>query len=129
MKRIIGVLFLLQLVIPSCMAQEKGDYFVRYIKEHLLADQRNSGYIRIYYDYVPDAAAAAINQASQLMQQERYAEALTLLQGVKNDPRGWNALGVALWHTGDVNGATEYFRRAAQQGNADAKENLRQLTR
>lgn len=100
-----------------------------YIKEHLLADQRNSGYIRIYYDYVPDTKAATINQASQLLQQERYQEALTLLQGVKNDPRGWNALGVALWQTGDVSGATEYFRRAAQQGNADAKENLRQLTR
>lgn len=100
-----------------------------YIKEHLLADQRNSGYIRIYYDYVPDTKAATINQASQLLQQERYQEALILLQGVKNDPRGWNALGVALWQTGDVNGATEYFRRAAQQGNADAKENLRQLTR
>lgn len=100
-----------------------------YIKEHLLADQRNSGYIRIYYDYVPDTKAATINQASQLLQQERYQEALTLLQSVKNDPRGWNALGVALWQTGDVNGATEYFRRAAQQGNADAKENLRQLTR
>ena len=39
MKRIIGVLFLLQLVIPGCMAQEKGDYFVRYIKEHLLYSQ------------------------------------------------------------------------------------------
>ncbi len=100
-----------------------------YIKEHLLADQRNSGYIRIYYDYVPDTKAATINQASQLLQQERYQEALTLLQGVKNDPRGWNALGVALWQTGDVSGATEYFRRAAQQGNADARENLRQLTR
>ena len=100
-----------------------------YIKEHLLADQRNSGYIRIYYDYVPDTKAATINQASQLLQQERYQEALTLLQGVKNDPRGWNTLGVALWHTGEKDAALDYFRRAAQQGNADARENLRQLTR
>lgn len=100
-----------------------------YIKEHLLADQRNSGYIRIYYDYVPDTKAATINQASQLLQQERYQEALTLLQGVKNDPRGWNTLGVALWHTGEKDAALDYFRRAVQQGNADARENLRQLTR
>lgn len=100
-----------------------------YIKQNLLADQRNSGYIRIFFDYVPDTNAATINEASQLMQQERYQEALGLLQGVKNDPRGWNALGVALWNTGEKEAATEYFRRAAQQGNADAKENLRQLTR
>lgn len=99
-----------------------------YIKEHLLADQRNSGYIRIYYDYVPDAAAATINQASQLMQQERYAEALPMLQSQKNDPRAWNALAVALWHTGDKDAALDYFRRAAQD-NADARENLRQLMR
>ena len=107
---------------------DRGRAFA-YIKQNLLADQRNSGYIRIYFDYVPDAAAATINEASQLMQQERYEEALSLLQGVKNDPRGWNALGVALWNTGKKEAATEYFRRAAQQGNADAKENLRQLTR
>lgn len=100
-----------------------------YIKEHLLADQRNSGYIRIYYDYVPDAAAATINQASQLMQQERYAEALPMLQSQKNDPRAWNALAVALWHTGDQDAALDYFRRAAQQGNADARENLKQLAK
>ena len=36
MKRIIGVLFLLLFVIPACLAQEKSDYRVRYMKEHLL---------------------------------------------------------------------------------------------
>ena len=78
---------------------------------------------------MPDAAAATINQASQLMQQERYAEALPMLQSQKNDPRALNALAVALWHTGDKDAALDYFRRAAQQGNADARENLRQLMR
>lgn len=28
-----------------------------YLKENILKDQRNSGYLRIYYDYVPDSAA------------------------------------------------------------------------
>jgi TPR repeat protein len=63
------------------------------------------------------------------MQQERYAEALPMLQSQKNDPRAWNALAVALWHTGDQNAALDYFRRAAQQGNADARENLKQLVK
>jgi TonB family protein len=39
MKRIIGVLCLLQLVSLCCLAQENGDYFVRYVKEHLLYSQ------------------------------------------------------------------------------------------
>ncbi|MBR5698975.1 MAG: energy transducer TonB [Prevotella sp.] len=39
MKRIIGVFCLLQLVSLCCVAQEKGDYFVRYVKEHLLYSQ------------------------------------------------------------------------------------------
>ena len=106
--------------------QNQGSTFA-YIKEHLLADQRNSGYLRIFYDYVPDTAAATINQASQLMQQERYDEALRMLQSVKSDPRAQNALGVALWHTGSRDGALDCFRRAADDGNADARENLRQL--
>ena len=111
------------------LRQLNGGRTFDYIKEHLLADQRNSGYIRIYYDYVPDAAAATINQASEYLQQERYNEALQLLQGVKNDPRAQNALGVALWHTGNQGEAFECFRRAAENGDDDGRENFRQLVR
>ena len=98
-----------------------------YIKNHLLPDQRNSGYLRIYYDYVPDANAPVINRATELLQQRRYDEALPLLRSVQGDPRSWNALGVALWHTGSPSAATNYFRIAAQQGNADAKHNLKEM--
>ena len=109
------------------LRQLNGGRTFAYIKEHLLADQRNSGYLRIYYDYVPDTAAATINQASQLIRQERYAEALAQLRSVDGDSRAWNALGVALWHTGSKEAALNYFRLAAQEGNADARENLRLL--
>lgn len=109
------------------LRQQEGGRTFAYIKEHLLADQRNSGYIRIYYDYVPDAAAATINQASELLQQERYDEALRMLQTVKSDPRAQNALGVALWHTGSLTDAIDCFTRASENGNADAKENLRNI--
>ena len=107
---------------------DKGVVF-DYIKKNFLSDQRNSGYLRIYFDYVPDTAAATINKATQLIQQEKYAEALSMLRGVQQDPRGWNALAVALWQTGDREAALNYFRLAAQQGNADARENLRKLMR
>ena len=100
-----------------------------YIKKHLLPDQRNSGYLRIYYDYVPDANAPVINRATELLQQKRYDEALPLLRSVQGDPRSWNAIGVALWNTGDHAAALNFFRIAAQQGNADAKQNLKELTK
>ena len=101
-----------------------------YIKEHILADQRNSGYIRIYYDYVPDTNAKVINEASELLTTDCgdcHQEALRLLQGVRGDQRAQNALGVALWLTGSQTEAMDCFRRAAADGNADAAENLRQL--
>ena len=99
----------------------------QYIKWYVLSDQRNSGYIRIYYDYVPDEAAATINRASELIGKGKYAEALNLLNTVRSDERAQNALGVALWQTGRKQEALDCFRRAATTGNADAKENLRQL--
>ncbi len=102
-----------------------------YIKEHVLKDQRNSGYIRIYYDYVPDKAAATINEASELLTTDCidcHREALRLLQTVRNDERAQNALGTALWLCGHKEEALDCFRRAAANGNADAVKNLNALT-
>jgi len=101
-----------------------------YIKQNILKDQRNSGYIRIYYDYVPDKAAATINEASELLTTDCgdcHREALRLLQTVRNDERAQNALGTALWLCGQRSEALSCFRRAAANGNADAAKNLRQL--
>ena len=101
-----------------------------YIKEHLLKDLRNSGYIRIYFDYVPDKAAATINEASELLTTDCidcHREALRLLQTVRNDERAQNALATALWLTGQKDEALSIYRRAAANGNSDAQENLRRL--
>ena len=102
----------------------------QYIKEQLLPDQRNSGYLRIYYDYVPDANAAVINRASELLRNnsaDSHRQALTLLNSVSNDQRAQNALGVALWLNGQKAEALTCFRRAAANGDNDAQENLRML--
>ena len=109
------------------MKRMNGGRTWQYLKQHVLSDQRNSGYLRIYYDYVPDKAAATINRASELLAERRYDEALALLRGVSNDERAQNALGVALWQTGQKEEALRCFRRAAATGNIDARENLRQL--
>ena len=97
-----------------------------FLREKVLADQRNSGYLRIYYDYVPDTAAATINRATELINSSSYDEALMLLNTVKNDRRAYNALGVALYMTGKHAEGMEYIRRAADDGNAEALDNLRQ---
>lgn len=93
----------------------------------MLSDQRNSGYLRIYYDYVPDTAARRINDASALLRQGRYAEALPELRALSADPRSWNALAVALYMTGSGPEAIDLFRRAADRGSEQARANLAQL--
>ena len=102
----------------------------QYIKENILKDQRNSGYIRIYYDCAPDKNAAVINEASELLSttcSDCHHEALRLLNTVRSDERAQNALGVALWLCGQKEEALAIFRKAAAAGNTDAKNNLRQL--
>jgi tetratricopeptide (TPR) repeat protein len=102
----------------------------QYLREHILNEQRNSGYVRIYYDYVPDKAAKVINEASELLTTDCidcYHEALQLLLTVRNDERAQNALGTAYWLCGQQQEALECFRRAAANGNVDAQENLRRL--
>ena len=107
--------------------QLEGGRTWKKLQEEVLAEQRNAGYIRIYYDYAPDHAAATINEASELLNKGRYQEALQKLQTVSNDERAQNALGVALWQTGKKVESLRAFRRAAANGNADAQENLRKL--
>lgn len=97
------------------------------LKPIILADQRNSGYLRFYWDRVPDEAAAVINQASELVQQERYEEAVVMLDPVKDDPRSFNTLGSALYMLGNYVDGLDYIRRAAESGDAQAAENLKQL--
>lgn len=101
-----------------------------YVKENILKDQRNSGYIRIYYDYVPDTNAKIINEASELLTtdcSDCYHEALRLLLTVRSDERAQNALATAYWLCGQQQEALDCFRQAAAHGNADAQENLRQI--
>lgn len=95
----------------------------------LLADQRNSGYIRIYYDYVPDNNARQINAAIAALRDGRADEALRLLEPVKDDPRAANTLGIALWETGRQEEAVAVLRASAASGDAAAARNLEEMER
>lgn len=109
----------------SLMRSADGGRPYAYLRDNVLSDQRNSGYLRIYYDYVPDTKAKTINDATELMRRGLYDVALRSLLTVKDDPRSWNAIGVALYMTGQEQQAFSYFEKAAAEGNAQAQDNLR----
>lgn len=104
-----------------------GGKAYNYLRDNVLRDQRNSGYIRVWYDYVPDTVALAINEAAELLRAEKYDEAKALLEPYKTEPRAQNVYGVILWYKGDKDGAVECFRRGAANGDEGAKKNLEQL--
>ena len=107
--------------------QANGGRTYNFLKQNVLADQRNSGYLRVYYDYVPDEAARAINEATAYLRLQRYGDALHLLISQTSDPRAWNALGVAYYMTGNMEQAEHYFKLAAENGDAEAARNLQQM--
>lgn len=107
-------------------AKDGGALFAR-LKAHVLQDQRNSGYLRIYYDHVPDPVAQQINAAIDLMASGDYVGALKTLEALRDDPRSGNAYAVALFYNGREAEALRMLREAAAAGDGSAARNLAQL--
>ncbi|MBQ9667134.1 MAG: hypothetical protein IJV45_00080, partial [Prevotella sp.] len=107
----------------------RGGQTYRFLLRTLLADQRNSGYLRVYWDYVPDEIAALINQAVELMRQGEYQKAYDILSEprVQADHRSWNALGCCHYMLGREQEGIRWFQQAAEDGNPDARRNLDQI--
>lgn len=99
-----------------------------YLRQHVFADQRNSGYIQVYYEAVPDIAARQINEAIRLIDSGKSDEAVALLEPVADD-RKWNTLGSAYYLGGRKQEALDCFRRAVEAGNEGARRNLEALER
>ena len=112
----------------------------REVKEQFLADQRNSGYIRVYYGNRPDEVTEKLNgPVMELLKAKRYSQAVAaveadpaLLQRVKADPEAANAYGIALYFTALDNHdaqaearAIALLKQAARDGSAAARENLK----
>ncbi|MBP5559062.1 MAG: DUF3575 domain-containing protein [Bacteroidales bacterium] len=104
----------------------EGGRIFRLLRENVLADQRNSGYLRIYYDYVPDGSAREINEGIRLLEQKEYTAALKALEAKRDDPRSLNAYAVALFYNGREKEALEILRKAAPT-DAGAARNLASL--
>ena len=107
-------------------SKDDGALFAK-LKANVMQDQRNSGYLRIYYDHVPDQSAAEINAAIDLMAAGDYAGALKALEAKREDPRSGNAYAVALFYNGREMEALEMLQNAAAAGDESASRNLTQL--
>ncbi len=103
-----------------------GGRTYQYLRDELLKEQRNSGYMEIYFEAQPDWPAIQINRAVGLIGQQRYAEALILVENL-DDERKWNVYGAALYMTGQKEKALRCFERAAGKGDAQAAENFEML--
>ncbi len=110
------------------------------VKEEFLADQRNSGYIRIYYSNRPEPTTQKWNtNVMELLKGKRYHDAIraveadeTLLSRVEEDAEATNAYGVALYFTALDNKdqdaearAIGLLQKAARMGSEAARENLK----
>lgn len=104
-----------------------GEAF-RYLSQEVFVDQRNSGYIQVYYDAKPDTPAMMINESSDDIRAGHYDAAIERLESLDDDRR-WNTLGAAYYMAGRHDEARECFRRAAELGDADAARNLREMER
>ena len=106
-----------------------GGHTFAFLLRTLMADQRNSGYLRVYWDYEPDEVGKLINKAVDLMRQDRYDEAYSILneQRVRDDERSWNALGVCHYMLGREQQGINWMQRAAANGNLDARRNMEQV--
>ena len=110
------------------------------VKDNLLSDQRNSGYIRLYYSNLPNPVTSKWNgPVSNLLKSKRYREAVQMIEGssdllqrVKADAEAANAYGIALYFTAledkDVvreNEALQWVEEAARKGSEAARQNLK----
>ena len=110
------------------------------VAENLLGDQRNSGYIRVYYGNAPHPATEKLNgEVATLLKTGKYAAAVKAIQGDKEvlerisaDPEAANAYGIALYFTALDNKddasereAIDLIKKAARAGSHAAAQNLK----
>lgn len=109
-------------------AFEGGQPFA-HIKKYILENQRNSGYIRIFFNAKTDKAGLAVNEAVEQLNggSTDYAGLYNLLKPYDSDVRTSNVLGVICFKMGQKKEAVEYFSRGAAAGDTQAARNLQNI--
>lgn len=105
----------------------EGGTVYRTLLHNVLHDQRNSGYLRIYFDYVPDQEALDINKAIDAIEAGYYKSAIAQLEALRDDPRSDNAYATALWFDGQREKALQVLEGAAARGDAESQANLERM--
>lgn len=115
----------------------------RILQTSLLENQRNSGYIRVYYHTAPHQPTEQFNgKIYDLIKAKRYHDAVRaiqdspeLMERAKDNPEAMNAYGVALYFTALDNKDTEQehqaielIRTAARNGSEAASQNLEETS-
>ncbi|WP_436415761.1 OmpA family protein [Petrimonas sp.] len=75
----------------------------------------------------PDAEVACINAAVGELREDNVDDALQHLQKCPDSPAAMNLMGVVYAKKGDTARAKQFFDKAIQAGNADARHNAEQL--
>ena len=109
------------------------------VADNLLQDQRNSGYIRVYYGNAPHPATEKLNGIiNGPLKEKRYKEAVNAIQAdkdvmarVESNAEAANAYGIALYFTAldskdseAEKEAIKLIKTAAKNGSVEAKQNL-----
>lgn len=109
------------------------------LRDNLFADQRNSGYIRVYYSNLPDPVTEKYNrEVLPLLSDKRYHSAMRLFEAdpalarrALADAEAANAYGIAMWFTAldEENAQKEaqaeaIVARSALMGSQCAAQNL-----
>ena len=91
---------------------------------------RCARYLAIYYDSSDDHAVEIINGANAMIREGNHAQAYEALQGVQEDMRAFNSIGVALMLQGRFEEAMPWFERAvSEMESAQAEQNMAAIKR
>ena len=86
---------------------------------------RCARYLAIFYDSSDDHAVEIINGANAMIREGNHAQAYEALQGVREDMRAFNSIGVALMLQGRFEEAMPWFERAvSEMESAQAEQNM-----
>jgi hypothetical protein len=118
----------------------------KWMLENLYPSLRNGGYLQIYYEVKRDQSlfwtdewgrqvwvdpdsprnrfVTAYNKSLALLNDHQYGETIDLLLPYQNDARSWNLLGVAYMMMNKDERAANFFMKAAESGDENARSNL-----
>ena len=78
-------------------------------------------------DTYPDNTTANLNAARVCLLRGDTERAARYLQHTADEPAAWNNRGLLLWQQGNQREALYWFRKAADAGNTQAQENLKEI--